>query len=299
MRLISILGQTCSGKSQMAVDLAKKLPNSIVVNCDSRQIYQKLNIGTAKIEGEWIDGQYIYQGVKHFLIDYVDPVKYFTLAEYISDFADLINNLDNTYENIILTGGTGLYAKAIIEKYDIGVIKPEFNNEFQKTKKIYQEKSLQELQLQYTKTVDQNKLNNSDFYNPRRLVAKIVDKIAKDKNWVNTIQFPNFDSSINFAIKVDQSNLYKKITQRVVYRANQGLLAEVESLQYLGRNRIIDFGLEYRITQEYMEKPYDKEIWIDQLSKTNIDYSKRQLTWLKKQDINWIENIDNLLLQLS
>ena len=148
MNLVTILGQTSSGKSQLAVDLAKTLITSgqkvIILNCDSRQIYKYLDIGTAKIDGKYlpfdvsqesqIKTAFFWQGVPHFLIDYVDPGERYTLVQYLQGFVKLCQDLKDSIDTAILVGGTGLWAKAIIEQYQPGIIKPECENEYQSFK---------------------------------------------------------------------------------------------------------------------------------------------------------------------
>lgn len=301
MHLITLLGQTCSGKSQMAVDLAKLLGKSAVVNCDSRQIYKRLNIGTGKVDGGWKNGIFMYQDVPHYLIDYTDPVKRFTLAKYVQDFINLTDSFNPEIEFVIVTGGTGLYAKAITEKYDLGVIKPEFIDQFEGLKRELNKKSLEVLQDQYLQLNYKilHQLNNSDFHNPRRLIPKIAHAIGRNSYWNEDLIYPEFESISNFAIEVDQEELKEKIRIRLIDRVNQGLLEEVKNIQYLGKQRLLDLGLEYRLTQLFLEGYMDKTQWLESMYTQNIQYAKRQLTWLKKHQVKWVRSVEDLIEKLQ
>ncbi|MGL4759200.1 MAG: hypothetical protein ACRCXZ_07710, partial [Patescibacteria group bacterium] len=130
--LIALGGQTSSGKSEMAIELAQKLKDCWIISCDSRQVYKYLNLGTGKIAGSWEmvlhNGQlihtYLYQDIPHFFIDNVDPSKQYSLAHFLADFRDFCKN-HTLPKYLILCGGTGLYIKAILERYRINEIKAE------------------------------------------------------------------------------------------------------------------------------------------------------------------------------
>jgi len=299
MILIALLGQTCSGKSEMAVELAEKLGDTWIINCDSRQIYKELDLGTGKVEGQWENETYYYKNIKHFLIDYVAPKINFGLVDYIQDFIELTKKIDLP-KYLILTGGTGLYARAILEKYELGIIKKEFiqNNEI--LKRGLQELNLENLQLKYDQLNINNPkiLNPSDYANPRRLVNWILRKNALEENWLEKIQYPSFSKTFNFAINANQENLKNKIKDRIVKRIEQGLLQEVESLLYLCKDRLFQLGLEYKYTYKYIMGELGGLEWKERLFLENYHYAKRQLTWLKKQSPDWIHSTDQILESL-
>jgi tRNA dimethylallyltransferase len=307
VKLIVLLGQTSSGKSEMAIDLAKQLGDSWIINCDSRQVYRDLDIGTGKVNGEWKENIFYYRDIRHYLIDYMPAsVSEFTMVNYIQDFTRLLNQR-GLPKYVILTGGTGLYAKAIVEKYDLGILKPEFVDQHSELRKSLMTQSLDRLQQMYeevskTRVVDDAKanLNHSDYHNPRRLISKILTSYAKENNWLDKIQYPEFESTHVFGISLDQHQLKEKIKQRLESRVEAGLVAEVESLQYLGIDRLLNLGLEYRLTQLFLENSLGEPEWREKLLTENYQYAKRQLTWLKKQpDLIWIENLEEISKALS
>jgi tRNA dimethylallyltransferase len=283
MNLISILGPTCSGKSDLAIKIAKKLGNSCVISCDSRQVYKGLDIGTAKVTGEWANGVFVSEAVDHYLIDFVDPAIEYNLADYIRDFGNLMKELDdsNRYRNIILAGGTGLYAKAIIEKTQLGQIKPELEQEFQSLKKSLSGLTLEELQ-----TSSNNlgiKLNNSDYNNPIRLVSNILKYTANTDNWLEPTYYYQFQNQTNYLIKTDKEELQATITSKTSNRFSMGIIEETKSILQLGKDRICKLGLEYKLCLQYLEVEITEDQLKSKITTANLQYAKRQNTWFRVQ----------------
>ncbi len=294
--LITLLGQTSSGKSEMAVSLAKKLGEAWVVNCDSRQIYRGLNIGTGKVEGKWVYGKYIYKGIQHHLIDFVDPKKRYSLKNFLLDF-NKVCSTPNIPKYIILTGGTGMYADSIINKYELANLSESQEKQFQKTKKELEQLDLETLQNKYNslKNIRPNSgsLNNSDFHNLRRLVNWLMRQQDDFCN-ADIISIPEFRKTYNFAIKIDQDILKKKITSRLEERFSQGLMDEVNQLD-LSSDRLNELGLEYKIVSQYLSGDIDKDGIIPKLKTANISLAKKQKTWLKKRDLIWVKSEDEIM----
>jgi tRNA dimethylallyltransferase len=300
MQLITILGQTCSGKTQMSINLFRHFQSlhksCWVVNCDSRQIYQKLNYGTAKVEGEWKDGVYWVEGdVPHLLIDYVNPTVQYNLGDYLKDFCDLFSTTELP-DYVILVGGTGLYAKAINEEMDLGFVKKEYEKEYSGRKKELNSLSLTELQgLLFEQNLE---LNQSDFHNKIRLVSNLLRLESLQKHWLEEIYYPKFEKKIYCAIDIlDQQDLQIKIKNRIKLRINQGLLEETKSLtSVLGSVRVDELGLEYRLTRKFLTGEITESEWIEQLGNENWQYAKRQMTWLKREgNIIWIDYLERIL----
>jgi tRNA dimethylallyltransferase len=284
MKLIAILGQTSCGKSDLAVRLAHKIPNSCIVSCDSRQVYKGLDAGTGKVEGQWQGDKYFFEGVEHFFVDFVRPAQSYGIIDYIQDFTKLIPKIRRIYQTVILTGGTGFWAKSILEKADLGVIKSECIYDFEEYKIGLSNKNKFELQ-QITKKTN---LNESDFQNPRRLVSYLVRKKAINENWLEKIDYPEFESTKVFAIKIEQEDLKLKIANRLESRLKQGIILETQAILPLGKDRIWQLGLEYRLTWCYLHGLMTLIEFEEKLVRENLQYAKRQLTWLKKQqNIIW------------
>lgn len=344
--LISIQGVTSSGKSSLAIQLAKFLANYLanglenglenssnakvwVFNADSRQVYKNLNVGTAKIEGNWETRNglkaYYYKDIPHFLIDYVQPEINYGLINYISDFETLIKpnlkqpkqniNKDELPKYIILVGGSGLYSKAIISNQKPLQISEEFKKDFEKLKEKLSKESLFKLQAKIS-AQDKTTINYSDFNNSRRLVNKILNKTASENNWIEKNNSSNekdsqksnqisFSKIYQFGLKVDETIWENKIKQRVqewTFEQDQDnkLIQETKSLQVLGEAKIKQLGFEYSITYNYIQGKFSKEEWQKRLFLANRKYAKKQLTWLNKQPgLTWIDGLDEAIKTLG
>jgi tRNA dimethylallyltransferase len=283
MELILLLGCTSSGKTDMAVELAKKLNSAVIVSCDSRQVYKGLDLLSGKANGQVSDskhfehGCYLYSGIEHFMIDIVDLDTVYTLDRFIHDFIYLVNNLKNV-DYVILTGGTGLYARAIYEQYQLSV------------KIINQE--LENLTLaQLQSRLNQLDFNNSDWNNRIRLINKLSTNSENKK-----IIYPKFSKQSKYIIKVDKTIIAKKVQDRIVTRINNGMIEELELL--LNNNsysRMMSLGLESRFTSFYLLGMVTKEELISILTYQTMQYVKRQLTWLNKEkDAQWINTIGDI-----
>ncbi len=313
MKLITILGQTCSGKTQMSLDLFRhfqKLGKSCcVVNCDSRQIYKSLDYGTAKVDGVWKNNVYYVEGdIPHYLIDYVEPRVQYNLSNYLNDFCDLFNPKGNPQATIdpfkkgmkpdyvILVGGTGLYAKAINEEMDLGLVKKQFQTEYDSLKKELNKLDLAVLQ---NNVVEKNlNLNESDFVNKIRLVSNLLRFESTVQGWLENINYPKFTQKYYCAIEIpDQQELQIKIKNRIKLRINQGLISETKELILeLGKKRVDELGLEYRLTRRFLDLEITESEWVEQLGNENWQYAKRQLTWIRREkNIIWVQTLDDLI----
>lgn len=309
MELITLLGQTSSGKSDMAVELAKNLKlrgkKTCIVGCDSRQIYRGLNIGTGKVEGEWIFDQTLkknvfqYYGLPHFMIDFSDPQTDYNLQNYVCDFYKLMLEIDNQFDYVILVGGTGLYAKTIDEKVDLGNLKIEYTTPYCDYKKQLQDKNLEELQGHINQS--RIKLNNSDYNNKVRLVSNLLKVQSQKQGWLEPSKYYQFEKQYLFAIETNQNKLRTKIEKRLAKRFNQGLINEINEFNYLGEAKFLSLGLEYRLGWFYLQGKLTQENLQTNLLIENLQYAKRQLTWLKKQkNLIWIKSLEEIveLLQI-
>jgi tRNA dimethylallyltransferase len=308
MQLITILGQTSSGKSDLAIQLAKHLisigKKICIVGCDSRQIYKGLNIGTGKVEGQLI---YDYElkmevfefgSIKHFMIDFVDPEVDYHLQNYISDFYDLMIEIRESFDFVILVGGTGLYAKAINENLNLGNVKPEFVSDYENYKSMLQAQPINRLQESANNLLIE--LNNSDYNNKIRLVSNLLKAHCEDHNWLENSQYYPFEKQYFFAISIVQSELKNKIETRLIQRYNQGLVDEIKQFEYLGEAKFLSLGLEYRQGWLFIRGKLSKEELQTNLLTENLQYAKRQLTWLKKQkNLIWIKNLEDILDKLE
>ncbi len=280
-KLIVILGPTASGKSDLAVKLAKK-NNGEVISADSRQVYKGLNIGTGKITKKEM------RGVKHHLLDVADPKKQFS----VSDFIDLTNKAVVQIVKLgkvpIVCGGTGFYIDSLLGDKQVPEVPPNA-----KLRKQLEKKSTEKL-FKILQKLDPRRAKNIDAKNPRRLVRAI--EICKAMGKVPLLQTFSSKLKVNYevlkiGIKIADEELKKRINKRLEKRLKQGMIAETRKLhkQGLSYKRMRELGLEYRRLADYLENKITRPELTSLLQAEIWHYAKRQITWFKKdKSIKWI-----------
>lgn len=305
-QLLVILGPTSTGKTDLALQLAKKF-NGEIVSCDSRQVYTGLDIGTGKFPGQFRslkteNKRWLVDNIPIYLYDVVNPKKQYTVYGYMKDAKEVINKIQTKGKLPIVVGGTGLYFRALLDGMsNLGIpINPNLRKELGQL-------SLQELQkrLQQLSNQKWQEMNNSDRKNPRRLIRAIELAVwslrgvpLKAGRRGNLLRISKTASLIarsevlKVGLTASRDVLYKRIDERVVTRVNKGMINEAESLHKNGLSlkRMRQLGLEYGVLADYLEKKITKDGLIKILQKKIHDYAKRQLTWFKKeQDVFWFD----------
>ncbi|MBU4078319.1 tRNA (adenosine(37)-N6)-dimethylallyltransferase MiaA, partial [Patescibacteria group bacterium] len=166
-KIIVVVGPTASGKSDLAVEIAKKY-NGEVVSADSRQVYKGMDIGTGKIT------QKEMQGIKHYLLDVASPKTRFTVAQYQKKANQAIGEIIKKEKLPILCGGTGFYIQSIVDNIAIPKVKPDL-----KLRKNLEKQSAEEL-FEQLKKLDSERAKNIDKYNKRRLI-RAIEIVLKTK----------------------------------------------------------------------------------------------------------------------
>ena len=285
-KLVVILGPTASGKSDLAVKLARKF-NGEVVSADSRQVYKGLNIGTGKITKKEM------QGVKHHLLDVANPRKQFTVSDFVNVTNETIVQIVTKNKLPIVCGGTGFYIDALLGDKHIPEVPPNPN-----LRKQLEKKSAPQL-FKILQKLDPLRAQNIDAKNPRRLVRAI--EICKAVGKVPSIkaQVKSYDV-LKIGIKVEEKELKKRINKRIEKWFRQGLLKEVETLHKKGLSwkRMSEIGLEYRLVSLFLQNKISKPELIYRMQSETWQYAKRQMTWFKKdKSIVWITPKDKRLHQ--
>ena len=280
-KIVVILGQTATGKSDLAVKLAKKLKGE-VVSADSRQVYKGLNIGTGKIARREM------QGVPHHLLDVADPKKQFSIAEYKKLAEKTIANIISRGKLPIICGGTGFYIQAIVN----GIVLPEVAPNI-KLRKQLENKSTKQLYA-ILKKIDLRRAKNIDKNNPRRLVRAI--EIAKALGSIPNLEVKPLSWDIlQIGLKLSDAELRKKIHNRLLSRIKSGMINEAKRLNKNGLSwkRMEELGLEYKYLAQYLQGKISKIEMLSQLETAIWQYTKRQNTWFKRNKrIKWFSPSD-------
>lgn len=275
-QILVILGPTATGKSNLAVKLAKKF-NGEIISADSRQVYKGLDIGTGKITKKEM------LGIPHYLLDVVSAKKVFSVSEFQKLANRKIEEILSKRKLPILVGGTGFYIQSIVD----GIILPEVPPN-KKLRNKLQKKSLDEL-VSLLREIDPSRLKDIDQHNPVRLIRAIeiakkigsVPKLKKQKSKYNFIQI---------GLTLPSENIKEKIHTRLLARIKKGMIMEAQNLHKNGLSwkRMRELGLEYRYMADFLEGKITKKELIENLDSEIYRYSKRQMTWFKRdKNIKW------------
>jgi tRNA dimethylallyltransferase len=280
-KVLVILGRTATGKSDLAVRLAKKF-NGEVVSSDSRQVYKGLNIGTGKITKKEM------RGVPHYSLDVASPKRRFSVSQYKKLADKAIRAILQKNKLPIIVGGTGFYIQAVVDNVALPEVKPDHA-----LRKKLEKKLAGEL-LKILKKRDPEKAREIDTKNPRRLIRAIeiaealgkVPKILKSSQKYEVLQI---------GLETSNKKLKQKIKKRLRERIKKGMIAEAKRLhkQGLSFKRMRELGLEYKYLADFLEKKLSKEEMMVKLERAIWKCAKRQKTWFKKDKrIKWTKSTE-------
>lgn len=293
-KIIVILGPTASGKTGWGISLAKKF-NGEVISADSRTVYKYLNIATAKPKGrncgdreERKLGCRKVEGIKHYLLDFINPHKFYTVAEFQDDANQAIKLIIAKGKLPVIVGGSALYIYGLVRGYQFpGQGDPKLRRELEA-------KTVSELQTM----VRRNKkilLNSSDFRNKRRLIRALeISKKNKLKN-KNFHYSPIPYSFLKIGIDRPRAEIYNRIDRRTEVWIKEGLIKEVRRLikNGISKKRIYEFGLGYREVLKYLSGDINNiEGLLDRVNFSQHTYVRHQMTWFRRdKEIHWCKNL--------
>lgn len=292
--MITILGPTASGKTNLAVHLAKQI-NGEVISADSRQIYRGMDIGTGKDLSEYtIDGITI----PYHLID-IHPAGYeYNVFQFQRDFLKAYNSIQNRGAAPILCGGSGLYLESVLKGYQMLEVPP--NSEFRQWAEEQAHEDLVEELKDYTALH-----NSTDLSSKKRTIRALEIARYCIKNEVAPEPFPDLPST-NFGLHWERDVLKERITQRLKSRIKEGMIEEVENLLRSGltADQLKFYGLEYKFITELLEGTWTQKQFFDKLNIAIHQFSKRQMTWFRKMEksgieIHWLEGKSTLPAKLD
>jgi tRNA dimethylallyltransferase len=286
------LGPTASGKSDLAIKIAK-LFNGEIISADSRQVYKGMDIGTGKVEKDKIQdtclrrqAEYYSSGIRHHLLDVVDPKEYFSVAQYQKLALEAIKDIQQRSKLPILCGGTGLYISSVVEGWKLPNVPPnaKLRQELEGLNTEQLSQKLRELDPKRATTIDKN--------NKHRLIRAI--EITTVKGLIPSLikETPKWDILI-LGIKKNKEELKKLILGRLEKGLEEGMIDEIKKLKENGisSKRLEDFGLEYHWLNRHLEKEITLLKMKEKLYQDICHYAKRQMTWFKKiPNVHWISN---------
>jgi tRNA dimethylallyltransferase len=273
--LIIVGGPTASGKTALAIEIAKHF-NTEIISADSRQCFREMNIGTAKPSEEEL------AQIKHHFINTLS-VSEDVNAGLFCDYAhQIIAELSHTKSHVVITGGTGMYIKALLEGLDVLPAIPE---DFRNALKLeYLNKGLPFF-TEELKQKDPDHYKNVDLNNPSR-VLRAIELIRFTSmpysSLINKKEGSKKYNSINLCIDLPRETLYERINMRVDKMIEKGLVSEVESLKdYRNRSALRTVG--YAELFDFFDGKITLENAIELIKQHSRNYAKRQLTWFKNQ----------------
>lgn len=286
--IYAIVGPTASGKTELGVELALRLGNGEIINCDSVQIYKEIEIATAKPSVEE------RRGVPHHLIDYVAPTVNYTAADWAQDAAEKIREIEARKHVPILVGGTGFYLRTLRQPFFESPKTDERLRE--RLKKLKDEKGAEHLHkiLRRVDPPAAEKLFPRDYVRSMRALEVFFQTGEKfSELQPQRLDPPEFADRIRiFVLNPPREKLYERINRRAERHFEQGLVEEVENLRARGvsddTNALGAHG--YRRVCEFLRGERSLKSAVEQTKQDVRNYAKRQLTWFRREnDAVWLE----------
>lgn len=284
--LITVLGPTACGKTKLAAALAYYFEGEII-SADSRQVYKRMNIGTGKDLQEFtLNGRQI----PYHLIDVVEPEEEFNLYLFKEHFSKAFQSITAKQKIPFLTGGTGLYLSAILQRYHLA------KTDFTSGRKDELENFSEEKLLGLLRFINPILHNTTDLLDKERLIKAILVAEA-DPGEETDKSVPV--SSFTIGIHLERKIVKERITGRLKFRLQNGMIEEVEQLVADGITfeKLNFFGLEYRYIALYLQKELNYNDMFQKLRSAIHQFAKRQMTWFRKMEregvvINWLPEAD-------
>ncbi|MBO5067739.1 MAG: tRNA (adenosine(37)-N6)-dimethylallyltransferase MiaA [Clostridia bacterium] len=277
-KIIIICGPTASGKTALAVECAKLL-NSEVISADSMYIYKGLNIGTAKPTVEEM------QGVKHHVIDVVEPSETFTVSDYKNIAKPIIDNLISQNKIPIICGGTGFYINSIL--YDLSYGNGQGNPEIREKYKTLAIEHGNQFVYDILQKYDPESAKKLHFNDLKRVIRalEIYESGIKKSDICDELK-PNYNYSA-YSVDYDRETLYYRINKRVDLMVNFGLIDEIKSLLDSGINKDNQCmqAIGYKEILDFLDGNCNLAQAIETIKLNTRHYAKRQITFFKKLSV--------------
>lgn len=293
-KILIVLGPTCVGKSTTSIQIAK-IFNGEIINCDSMQVYRGFDIGTDKIQPDGMDN------IPHHLLDIIDPSIQFTAADFVRLALEAISAIQKNRRLPIITGGTGLYLKALVDGlFPEGKSDPAIRKQLEQE---VEEKGLSNLseKLKAIDPVYASKIGPNDKIRIlRALEVFLSTNLPLSEHFARTQSRVSDFFILKIGLSLGRQLLYERIENRVDRMFERGLVEEVKGLLDAGVNA--DSPPFRALGYKHVLKFLNNELSLEEakiLTKTDTrHYAKRQMTWFKKMEgVQWFEALDFLPLQ--
>ncbi|SFS35272.1 tRNA (adenosine(37)-N6)-dimethylallyltransferase MiaA [Lutibacter maritimus] len=284
--LIAVVGATAIGKTTLSIQLAKHL-NTEIISCDSRQFYKEMEIGTAVPNKEELNA------VKHHFIQNRSIFDDYSVGDFEKDAIKKLEELFKKHNVVVLVGGSGLYANAVIDGLDYFPevspdIRKQLNHQLQQNGITALQEQLKKLDIESYQTIE--------IANPQRLIRALEICIGTGKTYAsfkNKNKHPRNFKTIKIGLTAPREIMYQRINQRVDIMMQQGLLEEAKKLHpHKDLNALQTVG--YKELFSYFENEFTLDFAIEEIKKNTRRFAKRQVTWNKKDtDIHWFNFDEN------
>ena len=294
--VVAVVGPTASGKTALSIEIAKRFSGQ-VVSADSMQIYEKMNIATAKPTVEEM------QGIPHHLIGFQPVDKKFSVADYVKVAKESINGIYTKGDLPVIAGGTGLYVDSLVQNVQFS--EEESNEKIRKElTEMFDEKGA-EFMLDYLREIDPETAERLHLKDKSRIIRaleiyQVTGKTMSEQKTLSKLDPSPYDVlyiGINYR---DRNVLYDRINRRVDIMVENGLLEEAKDFYNIPSDKTACQAIGYKELAPYFNHEKTLEECLDSLKIETRHYAKRQLTWFRKnENINWVypddyENIEDM-----
>ena len=283
--LIILTGPTAVGKTALSIELAKDL-NAEIISADSMQIYEYMDVGSAKVTKEEMDG------IIHHLIDEVKPDYAFSVSEFQKRANKYIKDIDDRGKKVLVTGGTGLYLNSLI--YDMDFAKSNSNSKLREELELELKENGIDYMHEKLRALDEDAANRIHKNNTKRVIRALEVCLngKKMQDFSTELKYNENYQPIIIVLNRDREVLYERINKRVDLMMENNLIDEVKHLLDIGydKNLISMQGIGYKEIVKYLEGEYSLDEAIEIIKRDSRRYAKRQITWFKRyKESKWFD----------
>ena len=285
--LIILTGPTAVGKTDLSIKIAKDL-NAEIISADSMQIYEYMDVGSAKVTKEEMDG------IHHYMIDEVKPDFKFSVSEFQLRADKYIDEIVEKNKLPLVTGGTGLYLNSLI--YNMDFAKSDANNELRESLRLELEEHGIDYMHEKLRSLDEESANRIHKNNTKRVIRALEVCLSGEKmnDFSKDLKFNDKYDPIIIVLNRERDHLYERINKRVDIMLEKGLIDEVKNLLNMGYSKdlISMQGIGYKEIIKYLDGEYTYDEAIEVIKRDSRRYAKRQITWFKRyESARWF-NLD-------